>query len=119
MWNLANKLTTSASPLIMASQNGPYDCFGSDDHLSSRITSGLVLQLYEPENFVRLLILDKIARDMCIRLPREVASYLITRKSRNLNDLSRLLEILNKASLELQRRITLPLVKALEKEDKI
>jgi chromosomal replication initiation ATPase DnaA len=40
----------------------------------------------------------------------------VSRKSRNVKELEGLLDILDRASLELKRRITIPLIKTLEKE---
>ena len=49
----------------------------------------------------------------------KVIHYLITRKSRNIKELGGILDILDHASLELKRRITVPLIKMLEKEGTI
>jgi chromosomal replication initiation ATPase DnaA len=51
-----------------------------------------------------------------VRISPDVTHYLVTRKSRNVNDLATILDILDRSSLELQRRITLPLIKLLEKQ---
>jgi len=116
LWNLSNKLVRSGSPLIMTSRVTPDDMFESDPHMTSRITAGLVLRLEPPEDSVRVLILDKMARDRNVRISPYVTHYLVTRKSRNVNDLATILDILDRSSLELQRRITLPLIKLLEKQ---
>ena len=73
-----------------------------------------MLKLDVPNDSVRLLIVDKMARDRNIRISEDVCRYLVTRKSRNVKELERLLDILDQTSLELQRRITIPLVKLLE-----
>jgi DnaA-homolog protein len=57
-----------------------------------------------------------MARDKNVRISREVCAYLVSRKSRNVKELERLLDILDRASLELKRRITIPLAKTLEKD---
>jgi chromosomal replication initiation ATPase DnaA len=116
LWNLANKLTRYGAPLIMGSLYSPEEVFADNPHLKSRVTSGLVFSLDVAEDSIRILILDKMARDRNVRLPHDVAHYLVTRKSRNVKELSRLLDILDKESLQLKRRITLPLVRMLEQE---
>ncbi len=63
LWTLSNKLTRTGAPLLMASRSTPDELFENDEHLRSRILSGLVLQLEPPEDVVRMLILDKMARD--------------------------------------------------------
>lgn len=116
LWNLSNKLVRSGAPLIMASRVPPDEIFENDPHMKSRVTAGLVLRLEPPEDSVRILILDKMARDRHVRISPDVTHYLVTRKSRNVNDLATILDILDRSSLELQRRITLPLIKLLEKQ---
>lgn len=116
LWNLSNKLTRSGSPLIIAALTSPEDTFGRNPHLKSRVTAGLVFSLGPPEDNVRVLILDKIARDRNVRLAQDVCNYLITRKSRNVKELEKIVEVLDRASLQLKRRITIPLVKLLEKD---
>ena len=116
LWSLSNKLTRSGAPLIVAASTPPEDIFPANAHLRSRIASGLVLPLAPPEDAIRLLIVDKMARDKNVRISREVCAYLVSRKSRNIKELERLLDVLNQASLELKRRITIPLAKSLEKD---
>lgn len=116
LWSLSNKLTRSGAPLILAARTPPEEIFPANAHLRSRIVSGLVLALEPPEDAIRMLIVDKMARDKNVRIPREVCAYLVSRKSRNVKELEGLLDILDRASLELKRRITIPLIKTLEKE---
>lgn len=116
LWNLANKLTRSGSPLLMGSRTPLEETFPHNPHLQSRIKSGLVFRLEPPEDAVRMMIIDKLARDRNVRVSREVIHYLITRKSRNIKEMSKLLGILDQASLRLKRRITVPLIKLLEKD---
>ncbi len=119
LWNLFNKVTRTGAPLLMAARLSGEEVFSENPHLSSRINSGLVCALDPPQDQDRLLILDKMARDRSIRIPHEVSNYLVTRKARNIKELARALEVLDLASLELKRRITLPLIKMLEADGKI
>lgn len=116
LWSLWNKTSRWGCPLMMASQTPPAEIFQDDPHLVTRVTSGLVFRLDPPEDPMRLLILDKMARDRHVHISRDVCNYLVTRKSRNVKELERILDMLDQASLELKRRITLPLIKILEHE---
>ncbi|MFH1115590.1 MAG: DnaA/Hda family protein [Pseudomonadota bacterium] len=119
LWNLSNKLTRSGAPLLMSSRTPLEKTFPDNPHLQSRIKSGLVFRLDPPEDAVRMVIVDKLARDRNVRVPREVIHYLISRKSRNIKELGDILDVLDRASLEMKRRITVPLIKILEKEGAI
>ncbi len=116
LWTLENQLTRSGGAVILAGRTAPQNMFLGNPHLQSRVLSGLVLSLEAPEDPERMLILDKIARDKNIHVSRETFHYLLTRKSRNVKDLAELLESLDRASLELKRRITIPFIKSLEQE---
>jgi DnaA regulatory inactivator Hda len=116
LWNLWNKTTRWGCPLMMASRSAPTEVFQDDPHLTTRATSGLVFRLDPAEDYIRMLILDKMAQDRHVRISRDVCNYLVTRKSRNVKELEKFLDILDQASLELKRRITLPLIKMLEEQ---
>lgn len=114
LWTLTNKLARSGAPILLAGRTSPADLFRNNPHLLSRVNAGLVFRLEPPEDNARILILDKIARDRNVRISSDVARYLVTRKSRNIRELERLLGILDTASLQSGRRLTLPFIKLLE-----
>jgi chromosomal replication initiation ATPase DnaA len=115
LWSLSNTLTRLGAPLLMASRLAPDASFGGDPHLVSRLSAGLVFAPALPDDTARMRILDKMARDRNLRIPPEVIAYLVRHKPRNVKELAVILDKLDRASLELQRRITLPLVKLVEK----
>jgi len=114
--NLFNKATAREVPLILTSLQPPSELFTDDLHLRSRVSSGLVFGLEPPEDPIRILILDKVARDRNVRLPQDVALYLVNHKSRSLADLTVILQKIDSRSLDMGKRITLTLVRSLEKE---
>ncbi len=119
LWNICNRVTRLGISLLMAARISAEELFPDNDHLRSRINSGLVFQLTPPQDQDRILILDKMAKERSIRIPQEVSNYLVTRKTRNIKDLAAALDMLDRTSLELKRRITLPLIKMLEADGKI
>ena len=116
LWSLSNKLTRSGAPLLMGSRASLDDIFEGNPHVQSRIGSGLVFRLEPPDDATRMMIMDKLARDRNVRISREVIHYLIHRKARNIKELDNVLDLLDKASLERKRRITVPFIKLLEGE---
>jgi DnaA regulatory inactivator Hda len=119
LWTLSNKLTRAGLPLMLASRRSLEEVFTDNEHLISRVHAGLVFHLEPPSDGVRLLILDKMARDRNVRLSSDVSRYLVTRKSRNVKDLDTILDLLDQASLEQGRRITIPFVRSLEQSNRI
>jgi len=119
LWNLFNKMDRIGAPILLAAHAPAEEIFPHNAHLRSRINSGLVFHLDPPQDQDRILILDKMAKDRSIRIPQEISNYLVTRKTRNIKELAAVLEILDQTSLELKRRVTLPLIKMLEADGKI
>jgi len=116
LWNLWNQLITTGAGLVCSSTVGPELIFPENRHLSSRMISGLSLELSPPDDSARVLILDRMAKKRGVRLTHDVISYLLSRKSRNLKTLEDILSTLDKVSLEEKRRVTLKLIKDLEAE---
>ncbi|MGC8658076.1 MAG: HdaA/DnaA family protein [Desulfomonilaceae bacterium] len=114
LWNLWNQLVTTGTRLVCASTDGPEKIFQDDPHLRSRMISGLTLELFPPEDDIRVLILDKMASKRGLRLTPDVINYLLSRKSRNLKKLEQIIELLDSVSMEAHRRVTLRLVKEIE-----
>lgn len=119
LWTLENITTRVGIPLLMGSVVPPDQAFPHNSHLTSRILAGLVIHLEPPADAVRILILDKMAADRSVRLSQHVSHYLVTRKGRNIQELGRILDVVDAASLRLKRRITVPLIKQLEQEGQI
>ncbi len=115
-WDVFNRSLRFGAPLIASSRRAVEDTFPDNEHVRSRLLSGLVLSLEHPHDNGRLMIMDKLARDRNIRVSQDVFRYLIARRSRSLKEMEDLIRTLDEHSLEMQRRITIPFIKMLEKE---
>ena len=79
--------------------------------LRSRLSWGLVIQLNELNDEEKINTLKVHALKRGFDLPESVGQFLINRCSRNMHDLHQLLNYLDDASLQAQRKITIPFVK--------
>ncbi|MEI6413607.1 MAG: DnaA regulatory inactivator Hda [Pseudomonadota bacterium] len=79
--------------------------------LRSRWMAAPVFQLRPPDDAARLVILQGAARRRGLTLDEESASYLLHRVSRDLHALDRLMNHLDRLTLAVQRRITIPLLR--------
>lgn len=113
-WNIYNKMNRNNGIMVMTSRFPPSLMFEGNEHLRSRLLSGLVISITPPDDSVKLLILDQMARLRGFRLSHDVITYLLRRKSRNLKELDRIVASLDSESLVLKRRITIPLIRDLE-----
>lgn len=115
-WNAYNKIVRDDGVMVMTSRFHPSSMFEGNEHLRSRLLSGLVISIEPPNDTERLAILDHMARMKGFRISHEVSAYLLRRKSRNLKELNRIVKVLDSRSLELKRRVTIPLVKEIEQQ---
>lgn len=81
--------------------------------LRSRLAWGLVTQLNELSDELKIKSLQQHANKRGFDLPTSVGQFLIKRCARNMHDLHHILDLLDKASLAAQRKITVPFVKTI------
>jgi DnaA family protein len=81
--------------------------------LHSRLSWGLVIQLQDLNDQLKIQTLQQHAKKRGFELPRSVGEFLISRCARNMHDLHSILDQLDSASLAAQRKITIPFVKTI------
>ena len=79
--------------------------------LASRLTWGEVYQLAPLNDKQKIDVLQKAAYQRGIELPDETANFLFKRLERDMKTLFNALEKLDQASLQAQRKLTIPFVK--------
>jgi DnaA family protein len=115
---LYDRLRLEGKALFVAAP-GPPDQIGPVlPDLSSRFAWGGVHRLATLDDGGKQEALMRRAAARGLTLPEEVAAYLLTRASRDLHALMRLLDTLDRASLAAQRRLSLPLVKSILAADR-
>lgn len=118
-WNTYNKLNRDNATLVMTSRVHPSEMFPGNEHLRSRLLAGLVIGVSPPDDDGRLLVLNRMAKIRGFTLNPEVQKYILTRKPRNLKELDRIVKLMDDLSMETKRRVTIPLVKELERKGMI
>lgn len=81
--------------------------------LRTRLGWGLVFQLHGLDDAEKRAALSQHAETLGFRLDPQVADYLLNHTARDMQSLLRVLEALDRFSLETQRPITLPLLRQL------
>jgi DnaA-homolog protein len=99
---------------IAVGQDAPAGLAVRDD-LRTRLGWGLVYRLYPLDDEDKRAALIMQAKNLGFELDPAIASWLLTRHGRNLGYLLRVVEALDRFSLQTQRRVTLPLLKTLLK----
>ncbi len=79
--------------------------------LNSRLTWGEIYQLNSLTDEQKIKVLQLAAYQRGFQLSDETANFLITRLARDMHTLFKALDLLDKASLQAQRNLTIPFVK--------
>jgi len=116
LFNAINEARQSGGK-VLAAGNAPPAQLSLREDLKSRLAWGLVYQVKTLSDEERAVFLRGEAERRGMRVPEEVISYLLTHVRRDLLTLSAILDVLDRASLEKQRLITLPLVKEALKDE--
>ena len=117
LFDLINRVRENNNRLIMASLHPPEEAFVKLLDLRSRLSWGPVFQLQELADKEKFQALHYRAKQSGLELPENVADYLMQRYPRDMFGLFERLAVLDKASMAMQRRLTIPLVKSVFAEE--
>lgn len=79
--------------------------------LKSRLGWGLVFQVTELNDELKRIALQERALKLGFKLSNKATDFLLNRSTRNMHDLYQVLDKLDEASLEAQRKVTVPFIK--------
>ena len=112
IFDLINRVReTGRTLLIMSADQSPANLPVQLPDLASRLTWGEVYQLAQLNDKKKIDVLQKAAYQRGIELPDETANFLFKRLERDMKTLFNALEKLDQASLQAQRKLTIPFVK--------
>ena len=112
IFDLINRVReTGRTLLIMSADQSPANLPVQLPDLASRLTWGEVYQLAPLNDQQKIDVLQKAACRRGIELPDETAHFLFKRLDRDMKTLFNALEKLDQASLQAQRKLTIPFVK--------
>lgn len=110
-FHLFNRIRENKRRLLVAANTPPMNLNLKLADLKSRLSWGVVYHLHELNDDQKLAALQLRASHRGLELSDQVGHFLLNRCSRNMSELFELLEILDKASLTEQHRLTIPFVK--------
>ena len=111
VFDLYNRVTEQNKKLIITGNSSVNDLVLSLADLRSRLSWGLVEQVKPLSDDEKSVALQFRATQRGLLLTDEVAKYLLSRLSRDMNTLISALDKLDKASIREQRKITIPFIK--------
>lgn len=113
LWEAFNRFHSAGLPVALAANAPPRELHNLDDHLTSRLLWGLVARLDVSDDSSRRMLIAKLAADRQVLLPDEVAAWLLTVLPRDVGSLVKACDMLYRAALAQQRKITLRLAREL------
>lgn len=111
LFHLFNRMKAAQHKLIIAANASARELSIQLADLSSRLQWGLTLHLHNMSDTEKQSALQMRAKARGLELNDEVAQYLIQRLTRDTNELFWQLQRLDNASLQEQRKLTIPFVK--------
>lgn len=111
LFHLFNRLRDAGRRLLLAAGASPRELGIQLPDLQSRLALSLVFQLQELSDEDKLRALQLRASRRGLHLTDEVGRFILTRGARSMSALFDLLEQLDQASLQAQRKLTIPFLK--------
>ncbi|UYV20453.1 DnaA regulatory inactivator Hda [Halomonas qaidamensis] len=112
LFHAFNRLRDAGKALVIAANTSPRQLDVALPDLASRLTWGVTFHLHPLDDNERLAALKLRANVRGMQLPDDVGRYIMHRGPRELGELCRALETLDKASLSAKRKLTIPFVKS-------
>jgi len=111
VFHLFNRLRDSGRRLLLAATASPRELGVGLPDLQSRLSLALVFQLQPLSDEDKLRALQLRASRRGLHLTDEVGRFILTRGARSMSALFELLDRLDQASLQAQRKLTIPFLK--------
>lgn len=111
LWEAFNRHHAAGHIVVLAGRVQPRDLKNLDEHLTSRLLWGLVASMDVSDDSSRKMLIAKLASDRQIRLPDDVASWLLTVLPRDVASLVNACDTLYRAALVQQKKISLRLAR--------
>lgn len=111
LFHFFNRIRAQGNTLLIGAPQPPRNLGVQLPDLASRLSWGVVFQLHALNDELKLKAIQLRATSLGINLSNDVARYLMHHASRNMSDLTQLLDELDKASLSAKRKVTIPFIK--------
>ncbi|WP_286238221.1 DnaA regulatory inactivator Hda [Neptuniibacter halophilus] len=111
LFHFFNRIREQGNTLIIAASAAPRQLGILLPDLASRLSWGIVFQVQALDDETKLKAIQMRASARGLEFSDEVARFLLHHASRNMNDLTFLLDTLDQASLSAKRKVTIPFIK--------
>lgn len=112
VFHLYNRLRDSGRRLLVASHQSPANLSFSLPDLRSRLLGSVVFHLHGLSDEGKAAALGRRAKNRGMNMSDESLRFILARAPRDTHGLFELLDLLDKTSLQQQRRLTIPFIKS-------
>lgn len=113
LFTLFEQIKHAGGRLLVSATQPPNAAGFVINDLISRLASGLLYPVYELDDDERFYAIKLRADQRGLKIADDAVKYLLSRSSRDMRELSDVLERIDKTSLAEQRRITIPFLQSL------
>jgi DnaA family protein len=117
LFDLINRIRDAGKRVLLAADSSPETSAINLPDLRSRLSWGPVFHLRDLDDKDKITAMQKRAQQSGLEMTDPVANYLLTHYPRDLFDLFERLDHLDKASMAMQRRLTIPFIKSVLEAD--
>ncbi len=117
LFDLINRIRDAGKRVLLAADRSPETSAIDLPDLRSRLSWGPVFHLRDLDDRDKITAMQKRAQQSGLVMTNPVANYLLTHYPRDLFDLFERLDHLDKASMAMQRRLTIPFIKSVLEPD--
>lgn len=111
LFHFFNRIREQGNTLIIAANASPRQLPIQLPDLQSRLTWGMTFHIQPLDDDTKVKALQMRASARGLEFSDEVARYLLHHASRDMTDLTQLVETLDQASLSAKRKVTIPFIK--------
>ena len=111
LFHFYNRAQDSKTSLVISGDTLPTQMSFTLPDLKSRLASGITFQIQPLTDEGKIHVLQSRLKKRGLELTTDVGSYLITHLPRDMNELISAVDQLDKASLKVHRKLTIPFIK--------
>lgn len=111
LYNIYNTIIDNGGKVAFTSSFSPEKIKNAESYLTSRFEWGMLAEIKSIDDETTSKIIQKLANDICLTLPKNIINYLLTRIPRDFISIQNAISTINQESYTQKKKVTLPLVK--------
>ena len=111
LYHIYNTIIDNGGKVAFTSSLSPEKIKNAESYLTSRFEWGMLAEIKSIDDETTSKIIQKLANDISLTLPKNIINYLLTRLPRDFISIQNAISTINQESYTQKKKVTLPLVK--------